>query len=274
VREASRDHRTAAAVNDRARKAITRALPGFPQWVRRQQRRFGIHWPPEGRVNFGDLRRTTPISRAFGLDRGLHISRYYIERFLEENASHIRGRVLEFGDPYYTDKFGGGRVTKSEVLSVVAGDPRVTLVGDLEHGDFLPSGVLDCIICTQTLQMIYDFRAALGRLVRSLAPGGALLLTTHGISQIGRFEGIDAWGEYWHFTPQSTAKLLREFFPAGEVSVRSYGNVLAAVAHLHGLTAGDVTPEELDESDDAYDVIVGAVAIKSTGTDLPNPRKH
>jgi hypothetical protein len=50
--------------------------------------------------------------------------------------------------------------------------------------------------------------------------------------------------------------------------------VLAAVAHLHGLTAGDVTPEELDERDEAYDVIVGAAAIKSTGTGAPNPRKH
>ncbi len=261
-------------MNDRTRKAITRALPGFPQWVRRQQRRFGIQWPPQGRVNFGDLRRTTPISRAFGLDRGLHISRYYIERFLEENARHIRGRVLEFGDPYYTEKYGGDRVTKSEVLSVVAGDPRVTFTGDLTQGDFRPSGILVCIICTQTLQMIYDIRAALGHLVRSLAPGGTLLLTSHGISQIGRFEGVDAWGEYWHLTAQSTAKILHEFFPAGEVSVRSYGNVLAAVAHLHGLTAGDVTPEELDEHDDAYDVIVGAVAIKSTSTIAPNPRKH
>lgn len=249
-------------VNDRVRKTIGRWLPGLPGWVRRQQRRFGIHWPPQGRVGFGDLRRTTPISRAFGLDRGQHISRYYIEQFLEQHAALIQGRVLEFGDAFYTQHFGGGRVTKSDVLNVVPGAAATTFVGDLTQADFIPSGIFDCIVYTQTLQMIYDFRAALRHLERILKPGGALLITTHGTSQIGRYEGVDAWGEYWHFTSQSMVRLANEFFPPPNVSFRSYGNVLSAVAHLHGLTAGDVTREELDQHDPAYEVIIGVVAIK------------
>lgn len=247
----------------RSRKSLARLLPaGLPQWARRQQRRFGINWPPVGRVQFGDLRRTSPISAAFGLDRGLHVSRYYIEKFLDMHRAAIRGRVLEFGDPYYTQKFGGACVTQSDVLSVAEGDPRVTFVGDLTQGDFLPSEAFDCIICTQTLQMIYEVRAALATLRRILRPGGVLLVTTHGISQIGRWEGVDAWGEYWHFTSQSLGRLLREFFPEENLQLQSFGNVLAATSHLHGLVLGDVTAEELDEHDRAFEVIIGARCVR------------
>ena len=250
-------------MNGALRSLLIRVLPaGFRRWVRAQQRRFGIQWPPVGRVSFGDLRRTTPVSRVFGLDRGLHISRYYIEKFLEENAECIRGRVLEFGDPYYTRKFGANRVTQSDVLGIVPGDPNLTIVADLTRADHVPSEIFDCIICTQTLQMIYDVRAALGHLVRILKPGGVLLITTHGISQIGRFEGVDKWGEYWHFTSQSIGRMVREFFPEGGVRVRCYGNVLAATAHLHGLVVADVTKEDLDEQDSAYEVIIGVTAAK------------
>jgi SAM-dependent methyltransferase len=250
-------------VDARSRKHLAQLLPaGLPQWVRRQQRRFGINWPPVGKVQFGDLRRTTPISAVFGLDRGLHISRYYIEKFLDLQRGDIQGRVLEFGDPFYTRKFGGERVTQADVLNLVPGDPCVTFVGDLTNGDFLPSDTFDCIICTQTLQMIYDVRVALTTLRRILRPGGVLLVTTHGISQIGRWEGVDAWGEYWHFTSQSMSKLLREFFPVENLQMQSYGNVLAATAHLHGLAAGDVTNEELDEHDRAFEVIVGARCVR------------
>ena len=45
------------------------------------------------------------------------IERHYIEAFLEQHASDIQGRVLEMGDPTYTVKFGGSRVTQADVLT-------------------------------------------------------------------------------------------------------------------------------------------------------------
>jgi SAM-dependent methyltransferase len=253
------------AVSEVLRRFLVRNVPlGLRKWVRAQQRRLGIRWPPAGRVDFGGLRRLKPVSGAFGLDRGQPVSRYYIEEFLAENSEWIRGRVLEFGDPTYTRRFGGDRVARSDVLNVVAYDPSTTIVADLaDCGTVIPSGIFDCILCTQTLQMVYDVRAAMKHLERILKPGGVLLITTHGISQIGRREGVDHWGEHWHFTSQSLRRLLHEFFPPGRVTLKTYGNVLAAVAQLHGLTSGDVTREELDERDPAYEVIIGAKAVKA-----------
>lgn len=210
----------------------------------------------------GELRRVTPISRVFGLDRGLPVTRYYIEQFLAAHATDIRGRVLEIGDNFYTRKFGGDRVDRSDVLHYVAGEPGATIIADLTSGDEIPSGTFDCLIITQTLQMVFDVRAALRTLYRILRPGGVLLATSHGISRIGRREGIDPWGEYWHFTSQSTQRLLSEIFPVGSFRVDTYGNVLSAIASLHGLAAEELEKEELDYRDPDYEVIVTAMATK------------
>jgi hypothetical protein len=100
---------------------IHRVLLGadFPRaalrWMRRRWERL-TRWPAVGAVRFGSLRRVTPISRQFGLDRGQAIDRYYIESFLARHATDIRGRVLEIGDDSYTRKFGDGCVTRSDVL--------------------------------------------------------------------------------------------------------------------------------------------------------------
>ena len=67
--------------------------------------------PEVGKVNFGDLQRLTPLSRAWSFDRGTPIDRYYVERFLAANAADVRGRVLEIGEDTYTRRFGGGRVS-------------------------------------------------------------------------------------------------------------------------------------------------------------------
>lgn len=213
-------------------------------------------------MEWGDLRRVTPVNSVFGFDRGLPIDRYYIERFLSAYSADIRGRVLEIGDPYYTRKFGGDRVRRSDVLHVVPGNPKATLVADLTRADSIPSDTFDCIIFTQTLQMIYDLSGALNHVYRILKPGGALLATSHGISKIARREGVDPWGEYWRLTTQSARRLFQDIFPAANVRVGMYGNVLAAVAFLHGMTAGEMDREELDYTDPNYEVLITVRAIK------------
>src|SRR5205809_768530 len=65
--------------------------------------------PPVGFADLGHLRRTTPLSRNWGEERGGPIDRHYIEQFLSANADDIRGRVLEIGDADQTRAYGGNR---------------------------------------------------------------------------------------------------------------------------------------------------------------------
>lgn len=207
---------------------------------------------------------TEPVSRLFGTDRGTPIDRYYIERFLAENSYLIRGTVLEISDSSYTKKFGSG-VHKSEVLSAVPTD-TATIVGDLANGKNIPSEAFDAIILTQTLHVIYDFKAALKNAYRALKPGGALLVTMPGISQISRYD-MERWGDFWRFTSKSLQMLLKEVAPEANVQISVNGNVAVAKAFLDGISLEELPPQLLDYSDDDYQVLLTTRVVKPRNKD-------
>jgi SAM-dependent methyltransferase len=221
--------------------------------------------PPIGRLNFGELRRLTPISRSFGFDRGQPIDRYYIERFLSLHAEDVRGHVLEIADDGYTRQFGGSKVTCSDVLNLTHDNPRATIIADLANAGAIPSSTFDCVIFTQTLQYIYEPRAAVQTLYRVLRPEGVLLASFPVISQICRYD-MDRWGDYWRFTDASTRRLLGSVFNPETLTVQAHGNVLAAICFLHGLAARELTPPELEYHDPDYQILVTARAVKRVNT--------
>jgi SAM-dependent methyltransferase len=212
-------------------------------------------------INFGDLRRLAPVSREFGFERGLPIDRYYIEQFLAKHAGDIQGRVLEIGDDSYTRQFGGNRVRVRDVLHVEAGHAAATIVGDLTKADHIPSEVFDCFILTQTLHLIYDVRKALETTYRILKPGGVLLATFPGISQIS----IDRWAEdwCWSLSTRSAAWLFAAVFQKDNIHIQAYGNVLAAIAFLQGIAAEELTTAELEYRDPSYEMLITVRAVKS-----------
>jgi SAM-dependent methyltransferase len=227
------------------------------RWLIRATRRPGI-----GGVEFGDLGRLTPISRNWGFDRGMPIDRLYIERFLAAHARDMRGRVLEVSNNDYTLRFGGGRVTRSDVLHPAEGNPRATIIADLARPEARLEGQFDCIICTQTLQLIYEVRSAVSQLHRWLKPGGTVLATVPGISQISR-EDMQQTGDYWRFTGAAVRRMFGDEFGADAVEVQVLGNVLAAVAFLHGIAAQELDEAALLEPDPQYQMLVTVRAVRA-----------
>jgi len=225
-------------------------------------RRRVLGLPAVGAVDFGDLRRTAPISRKFGVDRGLPVDRFYVERFLALEADSIQGQVLEIGEDTYTRRFGGERVTGNDVLHVTGDNSAATIVADLADAPHIPDGRFDAIVFTQTLQLIFDPPAALQTLHRILKPGGALLVTVPGISPVAT---RSVWGPtwYWSFTEASLRRLLAQTFEARDCRLETHGNVLAAVAFLQGLAAEDLTADELSSRDPDYPIIITALARKT-----------
>jgi glycosyltransferase involved in cell wall biosynthesis/SAM-dependent methyltransferase len=219
--------------------------------------------PPLGRVRFGDFDRPSPISRDFGFDRGTPVDRYYIEAFLAKYSGDIRGRALEVGDAFYCRKFGTG-IVRQDVLHVATDNPEATIVGDLSVPGVLPEGAFDCLVITQTLHLIYDMHAAVAAMYRALKPGGVLLLTCPGISQVDRREWGATW--FWSITQRAAERMFADVFGAANVAVENRGNVYAAVCFLEGLALEEVDAAKLDVLDAAYPIIVTVHARKPEET--------
>jgi len=222
-----------------------------------QERGLGLDW----RWN-NSLRTVKPIRRDFGWQAGQTVHRYYTDVcFLPQYAQDIHGSVLEIGDRRYTERFGGEKVVRSDVLHAKAGNIDATIIADLTAAPHIPSDNYDCAILTFTLQCVYEVRSVLQTVHRILKPGGRLLLTVPGISQIARYDD-DEWGDYWRFTSRSLRMLLEEVFSSHLITILAYGNVLTALAGLHGLIARELQPDELNYRDRDYEVTLAARAIK------------
>lgn len=218
-------------------------------------------WRAKTPIVFADPLRTEPVSRQFGLERGTPIDRYYIERFLEQNRALIQGRVLEVASSEYSKRYGS-QVEAYEVLHATADNANATIVGDLTDPTTLPVNRVDCFICTQTFNFIFDVQQAVRGAHHLLKPGGVLLATVAGISQISRYD-MDRWGDYWRFTTASAQKLFGTVFTGG-VTVDQVGNVLTATAFLQGLCVEDLPdPALLQQQDRDYQLLLTIVARKA-----------
>lgn len=201
-----------------------------------------------------------PMSRRFGLERGKAIDRRYIEDFLEKNRQDVKGDVMEIGDDAYTVQYGGEKVENSYVLHV-EGYGKNVVKGNLETGEGIVPGTVDCLICTQTIQMIYSMDRVVDSIYNTLKDHGAALVTAHCISQLSMSDYL-RWGEYWRFTPKALKRLFADRFGADNVEVEFYGNVKTAAAFLYGLCVEDMEESDFEYQDEQYPVMVVVRAKK------------
>lgn len=239
-------------------RRVGRHVPGqeFAHDLERRLRRRRSGFP----AKLGDLRRTTPINDNWGRGRGRPIDRLYIERFLQIHRDDIRGHALEVENDRYVREFGTG-VARTDILHVCQGNPRATIVADLQAAPQIPDDTFDCVVLTQVLQYVFDLGAAFRTIHRILAPGGVVLATVPGITRISSDES-ERYGEWWHLTAQSARRLASDVFGEDRVDVETYGNVLTAAAFLYGLGSDDLDPDELAAHDPAYEVLLGVRAVK------------
>ena len=249
-------------------KATHRGNGGRRNTSRRTKRAEREPDIPVGKMNFGDLHRFTPLSWNYGFSRGTPIDRYYIERFLSQYKRDIRGAVLEVEDNSYTQQFGTNRVRTSDVLHVSRRHPGATVIADLTDAPSIVANSYDCVILTQTLQYIYNSRAALATIHRILRPGGVVLATFPGLSRTSDPLWSDRW--YWNFTSRSARRLFEEVFEPKSVIVKGFGNLFIATAFLYGLALSEVATTDLERRDEGFEITITVRAQKNQLSSRPS----
>jgi SAM-dependent methyltransferase len=209
--------------------------------------------------SFDHHRSTRPVSDVYGFDRGRPIDRHYIDRFIAAHAADIRGDVLEVQDLMYTQKHGSN-LSSRQVLDIDPGNENATLVADLAAADHVASDSFDCILLPQTLQFIYEVRAAVYHAHRMLRPGGVLLAT---LPALARADAELYTSDFWRFTPASAERLFAEQFGPVNLMVASYGNALACAAFVYGMSVEEFSAAELDPIDSYFPLILTVRARKA-----------
>jgi hypothetical protein len=219
---------------------------------------------PVGRIDFGSLRRLTPIGNspeqtaAQATKAANSIERYYVECFLSYHLDDVRGRVLAIGERIdICHRHPVHEQVQRNVLYLMADDSTQ------KHVDEIPSGSVDCILLIQALHFVYELEAMVLALHRILKPGGILLATVSGIGHIQpKQETRPNRYRYWAFTVPSARRLLSGVFPTDNVQIEAKGNVLAATALLQGLEVKVLQRKELDYHDPHYPHLVTIRAVK------------
>ncbi|NJL52672.1 MAG: glycosyltransferase [Hydrococcus sp. SU_1_0] len=159
--------------------------------------------------------KVSPVSDSnyelWGIDR----DRYYLEKFLTQQAKDIQGHILEIDRNIYTHQFGGDAVTKSDILQVREINTNPTA------NHCLPDDEFDCIIFPQILPWVDDVPKAIKILHKSLKPRGVLLIT---------FSDIDL------FTQTDAEIMLSEIFPVDGLTIETYDNQAIAIKAVKEVT--------------------------------------
>jgi len=81
---------------------------------------------------------------------------------------------------------------------------RPTVVGDARSIP-VKSGTVDCVLCSEVIEHVFEYREAIKEIERVLRPGGKLVLTAP-----------TSWGlhyephDFWRFTPYSLRRILED----------------------------------------------------------------
>lgn len=196
-----------------------------------------------------------PLDQTFGIDRGQAVDRLYIEKFIEKHKEDIHGVVMEIQDNRYMQRFGEKRIEKEIILHVEGG--KNCIKGNFATGEGLEESMVDCLICTQTLQYIYDLKNTAKNIYKILKRNGTALITVPGIKPLCIYHQ-EHWGEYWSFTKQSIYQMFVDEFGKENIEVSSYGNVKVAMAYLYGLCVEDLAKEDFYFNDENFPFIVTA----------------
>ncbi len=199
---------------------------------------------------WGNLRRLRPFSSNFGFDRGKPIDRYYLEKFLRENSRYISGKVLEIQINGYTLRFGKD-ISVTHTVDIRREFNPTYLCDLAECDNVIPDDYYDCFVMPNTLHHLQDLHKCLKNALRIVRPGGVILASASAFIPL-----VPDIPDYWRLSVNGWKEIINKAWAGCDVELKSYGNCLAVVASMLGLSSEELKEKELDFNDARYPVLI------------------
>lgn len=214
----------------------------------------GLLSPAVNTIDWGDLRRKFPLCNLFGFTRGVPIDRYYLEKFISEIRLEVVGTVLEVGGVLVNrELYQFSNATEYLTLDVEA-RPGISKVGDIHNPATIEFESLDTVVIFNVLEHCYDPWLAVKNIYSWLKVGGKCFCMVPNSQKIH-----DIPADYWRILPDGMKQIFQDF-PQQKLYV--YGNPMSVIANFLGISAGELSPKELDDFHPDYPSITCIVVTK------------
>jgi SAM-dependent methyltransferase len=200
---------------------------------------------PIGAIDFGDFKRQQPFCPQFGNLRGSPVDRYYLEKFIEEIRSEVKGITLEIGGNEANQeqyKFSNAKF----YLTMDLQGEDLDIVGDAHDPQAVDEASLDTVVLFNVLEHCERPWQVVDNIYRWLKPDGQVFCMVPNAQRVHRVPQ-----DYWRIFPDALNSLFGRF-PRRKLYV--YGNPLTTLAAYYGIAAEEFSREELDYYHENYPV--------------------
>lgn len=205
-------------------------------------------------LDWGDFKRRFPLCRMFGFSRGTSIDRYYLSKFVSEIRPQVAGTVLEIGgNQRNREIYQFERATKYQTIDI-APALGVTYVGDVHDPTVIQPESLDAVVILNVLEHCHNPSAVVRNIYTWLRTGGQCFCL---VPSVQRVHGAPK--DYWRLLPDGMQQLFQDF---SQHKLYVYGNLITTVATFMGISASELSPQELDDFHPDYPVATCIVAMK------------
>lgn len=200
---------------------------------------------PIGAIDFGDFKRQQPFCPQFGNLRGSPVDRYYLDKFIEEIRSEVKGITLEIGGNEANQEQYKFTNVKFYLTMDLQGED-LDIVGDAHDPGAVDEASLDTVVLFNVLEHCERPWQVVDNIYRWLKPDGQVFCMVPNAQRVHRVPQ-----DYWRIFPDALNSLFARF-PRRKLYV--YGNPLTTLAAYYGIAAEELSREELDYYHENYPV--------------------
>jgi SAM-dependent methyltransferase len=195
-----------------------------------------------------------PFCRDFGFARGTPIDRYYLDKFLHQIRSQVKGNTLEIGGAVSNGvSFGFNQATEYHALDL-APSPFNDLAGDAHDPSLIAADSFDSIVSFNVLEHCTRPWIVVENIHKWLKKGGKAFCMVPNAQRLHELPR-----DYWRPLPSAVESMFDRF---SNSQLYVYGNLITHTASYYGIASDELKPEELDYAHPDYPVATCIVAEK------------